>query len=139
MRNQIENAVAEFFIWQVPSILEDSTKDDSSSSEGEEDDDDDEKSEGEDTEEGGSHTEEAELDRKVPNGNRKCCNRWIVFMGCYSKFVFLSFRKERKWLKKLRGRKEKIKCRSIWKNVRRKLPKRRKEDEYGWDEGELRL
>lgn len=76
MRNQIKNAVAEFFISQVPSILEDSTKDDSSSSEGEEeDDDDDEKSEGEDTEEGGSHTEEAQLDRKVPNGNRKCCNR----------------------------------------------------------------
>uniref|UniRef100_A0A673FG49 non-specific serine/threonine protein kinase n=1 Tax=Sinocyclocheilus rhinocerous TaxID=307959 RepID=A0A673FG49_9TELE len=42
-----------------------STKDDSSSSEGEEEDeDDDEKSEGEDTGEGGSHTEEAQLDRK---------------------------------------------------------------------------
>ncbi|XP_016129584.1 serine/threonine-protein kinase RIO1 [Sinocyclocheilus grahami] len=49
----------------VPSILEDSTKDDSSSSEGEEEDeDDDEKSEGEDTGEGGSHTEEAQLNRK---------------------------------------------------------------------------
>ncbi|KAF4117188.1 serine/threonine-protein kinase RIO1 [Onychostoma macrolepis] len=50
----------------VPSILEDSTKNDSSSSEGEEEeeDDDDEKSEGEDTEEGGSHTEESQLDRK---------------------------------------------------------------------------
>ncbi len=94
MRNQIKNAVAKFFIWQVPSILEDSTKDDSSSSEGEEEeeeeeDDDDEKSEGEDTGEGGSNTEETQLDRKVPNGNRKCANRWIVFMGCENKFVFL--------------------------------------------------
>lgn len=80
MRNQIKNAVAEFFIWQVPSILEDSSKDDSSSSEGEEEDeDDDDKSEGEDTGEGGSHTEETQLDRKVPNGNRKCGNRWIVY------------------------------------------------------------
>uniref|UniRef100_A0A672SKY3 Serine/threonine-protein kinase RIO1 n=1 Tax=Sinocyclocheilus grahami TaxID=75366 RepID=A0A672SKY3_SINGR len=50
----------------VPSILEDSTKGDSSSSEGEEEDEDDEeeKSEGEDTLEGGSHTEEAQIDRK---------------------------------------------------------------------------
>lgn len=49
-------------------ILEDSTKDDSSSSEGEEEDEDDEeKSEGE----GESHTEEAQMDRKVPNGEPK--------------------------------------------------------------------
>ncbi|XP_016342863.1 serine/threonine-protein kinase RIO1 [Sinocyclocheilus anshuiensis] len=50
-------------VQMVPSILEDSTKDDSSSSEGEEEDEDD-KSEGEDTLEGGSHTEEAQMDRK---------------------------------------------------------------------------
>ncbi|XP_026063064.1 serine/threonine-protein kinase RIO1-like [Carassius auratus] len=52
----------------VPSILEDSTKGDSSSSEGEEEEDD-------DTGEGGRHTEEAQLDRKVANGNGRCCNR----------------------------------------------------------------
>ncbi|XP_016133847.1 serine/threonine-protein kinase RIO1-like [Sinocyclocheilus grahami] len=53
-------------VQMVPSILEDSTKGDSSSSEGEEEDEDDEeeKSEGEDTLEGGSHTEEAQIDRK---------------------------------------------------------------------------
>ncbi|KAK2901044.1 hypothetical protein QQF64_014866 [Cirrhinus molitorella] len=52
-------------VQMVPSILEDSTKDDSSSSEGEEEDEDDEeKSEGEDTREGGSNTEEAQVDKK---------------------------------------------------------------------------
>lgn len=63
-----------FFIWQVPSILEDSTKDDGSSSEGgeEEDEDEEEESEGEEFE-GGTLSEEAQLDRKVPTGNEKCC------------------------------------------------------------------
>lgn len=49
----------------VPSILEDSTKDDGSNSEEEdEDEDEEEKSEGEETQEGGNLSEEAQLDRK---------------------------------------------------------------------------
>lgn len=74
MRNQIKNALPQFFIWQVPSILEGTAKDDCSTSEGEEGEDEDkeEKSEGEEMQEGGTLSEEAQLDRKVPTGNRKC-------------------------------------------------------------------
>ncbi|XDV27217.1 hypothetical protein PO909_030787 [Leuciscus waleckii] len=50
-------------VQKVPSILEDSTKDDGSSSE-EEDEDEEEKSEGEETQEVGNLSEEAQLDRK---------------------------------------------------------------------------
>lgn len=114
MRNQIKNAVADYyyFFWQVPSILEDSTKDDGSSSDEEEEDDEEEKSEGEETQEVGNLSEEAQLDRKVPTGNRKCRTDELSSV-VKNKLVFLSFRKERNWLKKLRGRKEKLKFQSI--------------------------
>lgn len=57
------------YIWQVPSILEDSTKDESSGSEEEEDEDDEEKS-GEET--------EAQLDRKVEKMSALMnCVRWL--------------------------------------------------------------
>lgn len=102
------------FFWQVPSILEDSTKDDGSSSEEdeEEDEDEEEKSEGEETQEVGNLSEEAQLDRKVPTGNRICHTDELCSV-VKNKLVFLSFRKERNWLKKLRGRKEKPKFQSI--------------------------
>lgn len=98
MRNQIKNAVPQFFIWQVPSILEGTTKDDGSSSEGEEEEDEDEeeKSEGEEMQEGGTLSEAAQLDRKVPTGNRKCCTEELCSV-VKNNLVFLSFRKERNW------------------------------------------
>lgn len=136
MRNQIKNAVAEFFLfnrypryWKTPqrmivqALREGRRMTMMRSQKGKT------QERVADTLRKHRHAEE------VPNGNRKCCNRWIVFMGCENQFVFLCLSG-----KKENGQREKRK---------NKVPKHEKKSKekvakikkgwYGWDEGELRL